>query len=426
MTNPHAIAVLTKRNGLALAAGLALALGWLEGDRALIALSALFAAPLVLGWWYARGLLDRFHASRQHFPRCLEGEALSVELKIWTAERRPVYMLRVEDRFDPSIDSRIDGLIPDPLEPGEEATLAYRQRCDRRRGVYVLGPLRLIASDPLGLFAREREIEAFTELRVAPRSTALERFPVLGRGTHFGVGVETAFRPGPGEEFHELREYRRGDSPHLIHWPSSARAGRLLVKEFNANVSTEAAIFLDLTRLAHTGLGDASSAEYAIRACVAIAEAAIESQHRVGLFLIGRDVEELPFGGGPAQLNEILDRLTLARVSGDLDFLECVGERLHWARRGSTAVFIITATSVNPDEMARFLRHLSSQSVRAIVALIEDRSFLKIWQEQERQQREAAPLESIAETYRLAGADVYELAKDDSVREALSREQSRR
>ncbi|MCX7013663.1 MAG: DUF58 domain-containing protein [Candidatus Sumerlaeota bacterium] len=421
MDRDFIIPLFTKRNGLAVAAGLALFFGVEDGNRSLIALAILFTAFLATGWWFARGLLDRFQAERRHSPRCLEDESLWVELRLWNEGRKPALMLEVEDQFEPALRSRVRALIPEPVAANEEATLSYRRACERRRGLYVLGPLRLRAADPLGLFPREREMEAFSQLRVVPRAARLKRFDVLGRGTHFGVGVETAGRPGPGEEFLELRDYRRGDSPRLIHWPSSARLGRMVVKELNVNVSTEVAIFLDMTRLAHTGVGDVTSAEWAIKACVSIAEAAIARQHRVGLFLVGKEIEEIPFGGGPVQFNQILDGLTLARVGGEGRFHEEAVRRLGRIRRGATAVFIVTATRVDPEGMESLLRHLWLEGRKTIVVLVDDRTFLKIWGEQERQQTEAPALRDLARRFALVGARVYRIAKDDDPRQRLER-----
>ena len=370
MDRDFSISFFTKRNGLIAAAALAFLFGIEDGNRSLIALGILFVAFLATGWWFARGLLDRFQAERRHSPRCLEDESLWVDLRLWNEGRKPALMLEVEDQFEPAMQSRVRALIPEPVAANEEATLSYRRACERHRGLYVLGPLRLRAADPLGLFPREREMEAFSQLWVVPRAARLKRFDVLGRGTHFGVGAETAGRPGPGEEFLELRDYRRGDSPRLIHWPSSARLGRMVVKELNVNVSTEVGIFVDMTRLAHTGVGDVTSAEWAIKACVSIAEAV---------------------------------------------------RRLGRIRRGATAVFIVTATRVDPEGMESLLRHLWLEGRKTIVVLIDDRTFLKIWGEQDRQQTEALPLRDLAQRFALVGAQVYRIAKDDDPRQRLER-----
>jgi len=414
------LSVLTKRNGLIIASLLALGLGAMEGNRALLALGGMLAAILAVGFWLSRGLLDRFGASRSHYPRCLEDETLDVELRLWNDGRRPAGMLEIEDQFYPSLNYKVLSLAGTPIMPGEEAALAYRRTCTRHRGVYALGPLRLRAADPLGLFPQERELETFTELRVTPRGAQLECFDALGRGTHFGVGAETARRPGPGEEFFQLRDYRRGDSPRLIHWPSTARRRRMLVKEFNVDVSTEMAIFVDLTLLAHTGLGDVTTAEWAIKACASIAESAIEQQHRVGLFFVNKSVERFPFGGGPEHLNQILDRLTVAGVGGAMLFHEAVAENLRFVRRGATAVFVVTATPLDIDRMDSILRHLLAEGTKAVVVLIDDKSFPKIYAEQEAQHGAAAPMDVIATRFALSGAEMYRLARGDDLKERLS------
>jgi uncharacterized protein (DUF58 family) len=174
-----------------------------------------------------------------------------------------------------------------------------------------------------------------------------------------------------------------------------------------------------MTRLAHTGLGDVTSAETAIRAVVSIAEATVAQRHRVGLFLVGNEVRELPFAGGPGQLNEILDWLTLARVEGELIFHEAVAEQLPRVRRGATAAFVVCASRLDPDGMESILHHLQIGTVKTIVALVDDTTYTKIWPGQERQQREALPLEELARRFTLAGAQVYRLARGDNLRAKL-------
>jgi hypothetical protein len=51
-----------------------------------------------------------------------------------------------------------------------------------------------------------------------------------------------------GEEFANLREYRRGDDRRHIHWKSLARTGELFVKEFSLQAPRRHTVALDLCR----------------------------------------------------------------------------------------------------------------------------------------------------------------------------------
>jgi uncharacterized protein (DUF58 family) len=50
-----------------------------------------------------------------------------------------------------------------------------------------------------------------------------------------------------------VREYAPGDSFNRIHWPSTARAGRLIVKEFELDPTADIWLFLDMQREVQAG-----------------------------------------------------------------------------------------------------------------------------------------------------------------------------
>ena len=53
-------------------------------------------------------------------------------------------------------------------------------------------------------------------------------------------------RPGPEGDFYGVREWRSGDSLRLMHWRSSARTGKFVVRQFEQPHNRDAAILLDL------------------------------------------------------------------------------------------------------------------------------------------------------------------------------------
>jgi uncharacterized protein (DUF58 family) len=48
------------------------------------------------------------------------------------------------------------------------------------------------------------------------------------------------------DDFHRIREYREDDNPRSIHWRSSARRGRLMVREYQQQRHADSLIVLDL------------------------------------------------------------------------------------------------------------------------------------------------------------------------------------
>jgi hypothetical protein len=99
-----------------------------------------------------------------------------------------------------------------------------------RRGVIQVGPATTVQGDPLGLMRRTVTWTERTELFVHPRTVALE---TLGAGLLRDLEGSTTEDVSMSDlAFHALREYQPGDDRRHIHWRSSARVGKLLVRQF--------------------------------------------------------------------------------------------------------------------------------------------------------------------------------------------------
>ena len=112
-----------------------------------------------------------------------------------------------------------------------------------RRGVVEVGPVTHLRTDPLGLFRRRREIGGTLRLHVRPVVTTL---PSLASGiVHDLDGVASNKLAASDLSFHALREYVPGDDPRHVHWKSTARAGSLLVRQFQLTRRSHATVLLD-------------------------------------------------------------------------------------------------------------------------------------------------------------------------------------
>ncbi len=115
----------------------------------------------------------------------------------------------------------------------------------QQRGHHVLGPVTLRSSDPLGFFRRARRLTETAEIVVYPLIVDLpgyEPVPLVqsGGGTvHRRSAVPTAAVGG-------VRDYTTGDSINVISWTATARAGRLMVKEFEVDPTSDVWIVLDV------------------------------------------------------------------------------------------------------------------------------------------------------------------------------------
>lgn len=239
--------------------------GWIFRYAPLIALAcALLAAILAALALVAQK--PSLEVDRRVEPdRITAGQDSVAHLRITNSGRRVLRDGVALERFGDSI---IPVTIPE-LAPGAAVDSIEHLPTDRR-GVFQVGPLVINRSDPLGI-VRKGEWKASSEtLWVHPLLHNVSPFPSgLARDLD---GSSSGEAPEGGVAFQNLREYVFGDDRRLIHWRSSARLGKMMVRHNVDTHQPRSLILLD-TR-ADSYLDD--SFEDAIRAAASLAAA---SQH---------------------------------------------------------------------------------------------------------------------------------------------------
>jgi len=121
----------------------------------------------------------------------------------------------------------------------------------RRRGVHPIGPWFLERHDPFGLAIGRRSSGEVGTVIVHPRVHPLAGpYGAVHIVEHEAVIRRVASDPLSG--FVSLREYVQGDDPRLIHWPTTARMGTLMLREHVELRRPEFTVVLDTADLAAT------------------------------------------------------------------------------------------------------------------------------------------------------------------------------
>lgn len=118
------------------------------------------------------------------------------------------------------------------LRGGERGTRAYRLPT-KHRGIFDVAPVEITLRDSFELFRLSRKHAQTERIWVYPRLLGFRPLPTGQTRNLEGPSSDTS--PQGNITFHRLREYVEGDDLRLVHWRSSARAGKLLVKH---NVDT--------------------------------------------------------------------------------------------------------------------------------------------------------------------------------------------
>lgn len=223
-------------------------------------------------------------------PSAQLGDLVTVEITLWSekAIRRP--LVAVADALPPGLPTA-DRSPSLPIAPSyEEAVRTQYRFRPLKRGRFRWSGLTVEGTDVLGLVSRAREYPtAPTEMIVLPRPIpcAVE-LPVAG-----GWGVseaESGQTRGAGIEPRGVREYRPGDALRLVHWRSTARTGRVVVKEFEAGSQATIALVIDRSKGHDIGKG----ADTSLEMMVGHAAFLVETFLRQGVRVVLPQVDDAP------------------------------------------------------------------------------------------------------------------------------------
>ena len=222
----------------------------------------------------------------------------------------------------------------------------------RRRGVIEIGPARTVRSDGLGLLRRVRSWDNPVTLYVHPRTV---RIPFEATGFQVDVeGVVTAKLSSSDVSFHALRDYEPGDDRRAVHWQSTARLGKLIVRQYEETHRSHHLIVLDTSRSSW----DRDSFEDGVSVAASLALAGISASRTVS-FAAGKTWVPATNAGA------MLDALSSLPMSGRAD-ITALARRAYAARPSASYVSIVAPPSVSDAEAA----HLAQVTPRDVTVQV--------------------------------------------------------
>jgi len=264
-----ALSALTTRGRCLLAAGVAAGLCSLVlGEKDLLRVACfLIALPLIAAAAVVRTRF-RLRCGRQVLPaRVQVGQPAEVLLELENVSYLPTGLLLLEDDLPYTLGGRPRFML-DRVRPGAPRRVRYPVRSDVR-GRYRVGPLRLRLTDPFGLVELTRSFTATDRLTVVP---AVHPLPAVSLSGAWHAGGDSVARAVAvrGEDDAATREYRHGDDLRKVHWRSTARVGKLMVRREERPWQSSATLLLDTRAAGHRGDGPGSSFEWAVSAAASI------------------------------------------------------------------------------------------------------------------------------------------------------------
>jgi uncharacterized protein (DUF58 family) len=303
-------------------------LGWQE----LLMLSFGCFAALAIGMaWVARSVPLKVKRTLHPDRVTVGGSAFGV-IEVANSTRRSVGSRIADDQIG---DRAVRIEIPS-LAAGAQHEMTYTVH-GRNRGLLQVGPVTLSRTDPLRLFRVVQSQGSVEQLWVQPRVHKM-RSAATG-WTNSVDGPTSDVSPRGSAAFHALREYQLGDDMRHVHWVTSARVNKLMVRHFVDTQFTRELIVLDPRSSLYTD----DSFEDAVEIAASIAHAAKLTNRETLLVLPGQDLID--------ERLEPLDQLTLVRRQESMTDEQLFQGRSTSREAGGANGMVVVTGDVNVDKL---------------------------------------------------------------------------
>lgn len=352
----------------------------------LLGVGVALAAVWGIATLWSRGSLVHLAYRRSVQPqRIFPDEPVNLVVTVENRKLLPVPWLRIEEDVPEILQVAGQELsshnLPQRAILRSFWSLGWFERVSRRytlhlpeRGWYALGPTRLISGDLFGLRAEERVESDVDRVTVYPRLIPLERLGLPAGRPPGETRMENPLAEDP-LFVAGVREYTPGDRLRRIHWPASARTGRLQAKLYEPRAEVAAAIFLNVATYLHPWEGiDRRRAEFAISLAASLAADFSNRDIPVGLYANGHAPDlgtrvRIPPHRRRDSLGGILDTLAKLAPYGTCSLEQLLEEELPRLRHGTTLVVV---TAVAADGLWECLARAARLGYRVVVLLLED------------------------------------------------------
>ena len=330
----------------------------------LVGFGGLFIVAYIWVWLLARGL----HASRRlRFGWVAVGDRLGEEFVITNDAEIPALWVEIIDHSDvpgyrPAIVRSINSRSSDRWR---ESAVCLR------RGLFHLGPWAIRSSDPFGIFTVTRSYPQAREIIIHPPVHGNLPIPLpLGDSSGRVRARQRSWQATVNAA--AVRDYQPRDPLNRIHWPSSARRGKLTVRQFDLDAAGDIWILVDMQAAVQLGQEANGTEEHAVLLAASLAARASRHNRAVGLAVYGRDPQILPPARGEGQQWKILRALALINADGEASLEIAMRDLSRVAHKGAAAIII------TPNSSAAWLPELpilARSGVQSNVILLDRPSF---------------------------------------------------
>ncbi len=311
-------------------------------------------------------------------PRLEARRNLEPHLALGVRQRVGIRLTNLENRRQrlwltdfPPPELQVEGLpLRIELEPGAFADTRYSIR-PRERGLATFGRICCRVLSPWRLWEKNFYYGEPEQSKIYPNYKPLFRSSFVGGDRlYMDLGLHLRQRRGEGTDFHQLRDFRVGDSLRQIDWRATARFQKPISREYQEERDQQVVFLLDCGRRMRAKDGEISHFDHALNALLISAFVALRQGDSVGLLSFAGQPRWVAPIKGRFQISRLLDQIyDLDSSPATSDYVDVAQQLMSRQPRRSLIILISSLEPQDRDDLASAARLLSQRHLVMVASM---------------------------------------------------------
>lgn len=243
------------------------------------------------------------------------------------------------------------------------------------RGPARFEKLQIRFDSALGFWQKNVLQPLYSEIRTYPNFSSVMKYTLLATDQRLNqMGILRKRRRGEGLDFHQLREYRDGDSLRQIDWNATARTRKLISRDYQEERDQQVIFMLDCGRRMLAQDGELSHFDHTLNAVLLLSHVALRQGDAVGLMTFSGHDRWLPPKKSIASVNAILNVIYDLQPSLlSPDYTQAAMRLMNKQKRRALIVLLTNLRDEDESELIPAL-HLMRKRHLVLVASLQESS----------------------------------------------------
>lgn len=342
--------------------------------------ATLLVVMVVSGYWRAHSLDNIRYQRHWHYTRAFPGEHSAVRIEVENHKLLPVSWLRAMDNWPKVVAPEDDSDLGASHLRGQvlltnlyslrwyEKSMRSYDLLFRQRGIYPVGPLRLISGDLFGMYDHIVDVPNVEYLTVFPELLPLDALKLRTEDPFGDRRSRRRIFEDPNQVF-GVRDYHPEDGFRKVHWPATARTGQLQARVYQPVSSQMMVVCLNVATGPNFWDGVIPEMfEQLIKVAATLVYQGMQSGYAMGLISNGYlqhagQPFRIPPGRTPEQLARLLSTLAALTPLTTTSFEQYLMKSTSSLPYGATLVLVTALVVPELSEtlvrLARYRKHMT-------------------------------------------------------------------